>query len=69
LHRRRRALGAEPNIGAMLPCNVVVQRNHDGSIAVSAVHPVASMQAIDNPRLAATAGKVRDMLRQVIDEL
>ena len=63
------ALGAEPNIGTMLPCNVVVQRKDDATVNVSAVDPVASMQAIDNPSLAATASQVRDLLRQVVDEV
>jgi uncharacterized protein (DUF302 family) len=64
-----RALGEEPNIGAMLPCNVVVQRQDDGSVNVSAVDPVASMQAIANPGLGEVAGQVRRLLREVIDEL
>jgi uncharacterized protein (DUF302 family) len=63
------ALGAEPNIGAMLPCNVVVQRREGGAVNVSAVDPVASMQAIDNPALSETASQVRELLRQVIDEV
>jgi uncharacterized protein (DUF302 family) len=63
------ALLAEDKIGTMLPCNVVVQELSDGTVEVSAVDPVASMQAIDNPKLAETAASVRAMLRQVIDEL
>lgn len=63
------ALQAEDKIGTMLPCNVIVQQRHDGLTEVSAVDPVASMQAIDNPRLAHIAEEVREMLRQVIDEL
>ena len=64
-----RALQAEDKIGAMLPCNVVVQQRDDGIVEVSAVDPVASMQAIDNPDLAATAGEVREMLKRVIANL
>ena len=63
------ALQAEDKIGTMLPCNVIVQQREDGAVEVSAVDPAASMQAIDNPRLADVAGQVRDMLRQVVDEL
>ena len=63
------ALLAEDKIGTMLPCNVVVQELPNGGVEVSAVDPVASMQAVDNPRLAATAAKVRAMLRQVVDEI
>jgi uncharacterized protein (DUF302 family) len=63
------ALEIEDKIGTMLPCNVIVQRREDGRVEVSAVDPVASMQAIDNPELARLAGTVREMLRQVIAEI
>lgn len=63
------ALQVEDKIGAMLPCNVVVQENPDGGVEVSAVDPAASMQAIDNPQLAAIAGQVRESLQEVIDAL
>ncbi len=64
-----KALLAEDKIGTMLPCNVVVQELPSGKVEVSAVDPVASMQAVENPVLAETAMKVREMLRQVIDEI
>ncbi|MBC8269792.1 MAG: DUF302 domain-containing protein [Rhodospirillaceae bacterium] len=64
-----RALQAENKIGTMLPCNVVVQQLDDGSIEVSAVDPMASMQAIDNPDLGDIAGEVRGMLQDVISGL
>ena len=64
-----KALQAENKIGTMLPCNVVVQQLADGQIEVSAVDPAASMLAIENDELAAIAGDVRDMLRDVIDGL
>jgi uncharacterized protein (DUF302 family) len=59
------AIGFEPRIGAMLPCNVIL-RAVDGGVEVSAIDPVASMAAIDNPELIAVAGKVRDMLAGVV---
>ncbi len=63
------ALQAEDKIGAMLPCNVIVQESPDGKVEVSAVDPVASMQAIDNAQLGAIAGQVRERLQQVIETL
>ncbi len=63
------ALQAEDKIGTMLPCNIVIQQRVDGKVEISAVDPVASMQAIENPALADTAAKVRKMLRQVVDEI
>lgn len=62
------AIGLEPKIGAMLPCNVIL-RETDAGIEVSAVDPVASMQGVDNSELPALAGQVRDMMQQVIDAL
>lgn len=59
------ALKLEPRVGAMLPCNVIV-RELDGGVEVSAIDPVASMQAIDNSQLHAVAGKVEAMLSQVV---
>jgi uncharacterized protein (DUF302 family) len=53
----------------MLPCNVIVQKSHGGSVEVSAVNPVASMQAIDNPGLAEVAKEVQAKLKRVVDEL
>jgi uncharacterized protein (DUF302 family) len=59
------AIGMEPKVGAMLPCNVIL-RETAGGVEVSAIDPVASMQAIDNPGLTAVAGQVRDMLGEVV---
>jgi uncharacterized protein (DUF302 family) len=63
------ALEHEDKIGTMLPCNVIVQQKQDGKVEVSAVDPVASMQAIDNPALGKVAGEVRALLRQAIESL
>jgi len=60
------AMKLEPRIGAMLPCNVIL-RSVDGATEVSAVDPVASMSAVDNPELHAFAGEVRDMLVRAVD--
>ncbi len=64
-----KALKAEDKIGAMLPCNVVVQEIKPGTVEVSAVDPVASMQAIRNERLGEVAAEVRALLRKVVESL
>lgn len=64
-----KALQNEDKIGVMLPCNVIVEENEDGSVEVSAVDPVASMQAIGNENLGKIAGEVRDKLRAVVERL
>jgi len=64
-----KALEAEPLIGTMLPCNVIVQEIEDGKVQVAAIDPVASMQAIQNPKLAEVARQVQKMLKQVVESL
>lgn len=59
------AIGLEPKVGAMLPCNVIL-RAVAGGVEVSAIDPVASMAAIKNPALHAVAGQVRDMLVKMV---
>jgi uncharacterized protein (DUF302 family) len=59
------AIGMEPKVGAMLPCNVIL-REVDGGVEVSAINPVASMQAIDNAELHAVAGQVGDLLAKAV---
>lgn len=63
------ALQTESHIGTMLPCNVILREVEEGKIEVSAVDPVASMQAIENEGLGIIAGEVRDMLQKVINSL
>ncbi|HEX6613705.1 MAG TPA: DUF302 domain-containing protein [Rhodanobacteraceae bacterium] len=63
------ALAIEDKVGTMLPCNVIVQALDGRGVEVAAIDPVASMQAIDNPRLKSTAEGVRARLRKVIDGL
>ncbi len=58
-----KALQCEEKIGNMLPCNVVVEQTKEGRVEVSAVDPMASMQAIDNPTLGAIAAEVRNRLK------
>jgi uncharacterized protein (DUF302 family) len=64
-----RALQLEDKIGTMLPCNVIVQEHQSGNVEVSAIDPVASMQAIDNPGLAEVAKEVQTKLKRVVEGL
>ena len=61
-----KAIEMEPRVGAMLPCNVILRQVEDG-VEISAIDPVASMQAINNTDLKAVASEVRDMLRSAVD--
>ena len=64
-----KALQAEDKIGLMLPCNVIVQELPGGKIEVAAIDPVASMAAVDNPKLRDVGEQVRAKLKAVIDNL
>jgi uncharacterized protein (DUF302 family) len=63
------ALQAEDKIGLMLPCNVIVQENNDGTVEVSAIDPIASMQAVKNERLSEVAMQVQAKLKKVIENV
>ena len=63
------ALQLEDKVGTMLPCNVVVQDIGGGRTEVAAIDPVASMQAIANPRLKQAAEQVGAKLKKVIENL
>ncbi|MDK2978628.1 MAG: hypothetical protein PWP52_1342 [Bacteroidales bacterium] len=64
-----KALLTEPNVGTMLPCNVVVQEMDNNTIEVVAVNPQASMRAIENDELQEIAGNIKTKLEKVIQSL
>jgi uncharacterized protein (DUF302 family) len=67
-HHAYQALSAEDKIGAMLPCNVIVQQVANG-VEVAAVDPIASMSAVENKDLEPVALEVREKLQAVINRL
>lgn len=64
-----RALQAEPLIGTMLPCNVVLRENEEGQTEIAAVDPVASMAAVENEALGDIAQEIRGRLRTAVDQV
>ena len=64
-----KALQAEDKIGTILPCNVIVQEISDGQVEVTAIDPLASMQAIENPTLKEIAAEISNKLKTVIDRV
>lgn len=63
-----RAIGAAPEIGVLLPCNVVV-RVADGAVVVDAMDPAAVMAVVETPGVAEVAAEVRDRLATVVEIL
>jgi uncharacterized protein (DUF302 family) len=61
----KRAIEAEPDIGLLLPCNVVVREDEDGSVKVAFMDPVAVLELVSNPDVATLAREVKARLERV----
>ena len=64
-----RALEAEPNIGLLLPCNVVLREEESGAITVAFMDPVAVLQLVRREEIEALANEVRSRLERVRQDL
>ncbi len=64
-----RAIEADPDIGMLLPCNVVVREEADGTITVSFMDPAAVLQLVDKPEVHALGKEVGALLRRVCASL
>lgn len=61
------ALDAEPTIGVLLPCNVVVYQNDDGAVAVEALDPRTVFSFVDNDQVQPVAEEVAKRLQRSLD--
>lgn len=59
------AITAEPDIGLLLPCNVIVREEEDGSITVAFMDPQAVLQLVNRDEIEELAGEVLEKLQRV----
>ena len=64
-----RAITADPDIGLLLPCNVVVREEADRNITVSFMDPIAVLKLTNNPAITELANEVRGKLERVRNRL
>lgn len=63
------AVSAEPEIGLLLPCNVLVRQDEEGGVHVSFMDPQAVLSLVDNPGVEPLAGDVKSRLERVLAAL
>ncbi len=64
-----RAIAFEPEIGALLPCNVVVRQDDAGTVRIEVMDPNAVLTLVDRPEVGALAADVRTRLEQALSEV
>jgi len=68
-HLAHQALQAEDKIGALLPCNVIVEEHENGEVEVSAIDPLPTMGMMDNPNVKDVAIAAQEKLNRVIKNM
>ena len=63
------AITAVPDIGLLLPCNVLVREAEDGRVRVDFMDPSSVLSLVDDARVEPLAGQVRARLEQVLEAL
>lgn len=63
------AIGREINLGALLPCNVLVYTDDNGATVVMVMDPVAALSMIGNPEMTAMAGMAREKMERMLAAL
>ncbi len=64
-----KAIDMEPEIGTLLPCNVLVYEKDDGRVAVSAMNPEAALKLVGNPTIEDIAKQVRKRIEKALEQL
>ena len=63
------AIDAEPDIGLLLPCNVLLREEDNGNINIGFMDSIAVLTLVDNPKIAEVAPLVREKLQRVASQL
>ncbi|SIS95668.1 DUF302 domain-containing protein [Belliella pelovolcani] len=64
-----KVLQAEPHIGVLLPCNVIIREIGNQKFEVSAMDPAAAMAAVENAAIEPLATEVKQKLENVLNNL
>jgi len=63
------AIDMEPQLGTLLPCNVLIYENEDGGVVVSAMDPEAAFQLVGNPSVDGIAKEVKERIAKAMETL
>ena len=63
------AIDMEPQLGTLLPCNVLIYENEDGGVVVSAMDPEAAFQLVGNPSVDGIAKEVKERIAKAMEKL
>lgn len=63
------ALKAEPDVGLLLPCNLIVYQDEQLQTVIAAINPLEAMKGLDNPALAQVAAEVSARLKAAIERV
>ncbi|MCU7834580.1 MAG: DUF302 domain-containing protein [gamma proteobacterium symbiont of Taylorina sp.] len=61
-----KALTAEPDLGLLLPCNVVIREEEDGTVTVAIVDPAAMFTVVNKPEMEEMAAEVRETFERIM---
>ena len=68
-HFAHRAIDMEPQLGTLLPCNVLVYETDEGGVVVSAMNPESALNMVDNPQMGEIAKEVSKRIRAALERL
>ena len=63
------AISAEPDIGLLLPCNVLVREEENGDVTVAFMDPAAVLTLVEKEGIKELAGEVRERLQRVMKDI